>query len=92
MTLPAFLLGIVFASLYGTIYHLVRGGGRSRALFYLLLGWAGFATGHWLAEARGWDFIVLGPLNLGFGTIGSYVFLGMGDWLSRATVRQDPEV
>ncbi|MGE5250399.1 MAG: hypothetical protein ACM3QS_09325 [Bacteroidota bacterium] len=83
MTLPAFLLGGLIATLYGALYHLARGGAAWRLLLYLLLAWAGFASGHLIASLWGWTVLQVGPLNLGPATIGSLFFLAIGDWLSR---------
>ena len=88
MTLPALLLAFLIASLYGAVYHLVRGGDGKRLALYLLLAWLGFAAGHWFGEWRGWLLIRFGTINLGAGTVGSYLFLGLGDWLSRIEARQ----
>ena len=89
MTLPAFVLSVLFVGFYGSLYHAVRGGRGARWLLYLFLSGCGFAAGHWLAAARGWHFLQLGPIELGLATVGSYAFLGVGDWLSRAIVPGD---
>ena len=82
MSIPALILGFVIASLYGALYHLMRDGGIWRLMFYLVLAWAGFTTGHFVGAWLGWEFFPLGLLNLGTATLGSLVFLGAGDWLS----------
>jgi hypothetical protein len=82
MTIPALLLGFVISTLYGTLFHLWRGGGAARFLLYLILGWLGFWAGHTLAVHLGWSFLDIGPLHLGMATLGSFVFLGGGYWLS----------
>lgn len=83
MTLPGILLGFVISSLYGALFHLVRDGTMRRLLGYLVLAWVGFAVGHLIGAWRGWIFLTVGPLNLGMGTLGSSILLGIGDWLSR---------
>lgn len=82
MTLPSIILGIVISSLYGTIFHLYRGGGPGRILLYVVLAWIGFWIGHFLGNYLGWIFLSLGSLNLGMGTIGSALMLAFGYWLS----------
>lgn len=82
MTAPALLIGFVIASIYGSAFHLWRGGQMARLLVYLVLGWAGFWAGHFLGEYLGWHFLGLGPLNMGVATIGSAIFLLVGHWLS----------
>jgi len=86
MTLPSLLVMALVASLYGALYHLARGGGPGRLFFYLLLAWLGFAGGQFLGLWRGWQLFPLGQVNLGMGTLGSFVVLLAGDWLSRIRV------
>lgn len=81
MTIPAILIGFVFGSIYGTVFHLWLGGNITRLIIYILLGWAGFWVGHFLGEYLGWHFLAVGPLNLGLATLGSGVFLLVGHWL-----------
>jgi hypothetical protein len=83
MTIPAAIFGFLIASLCGALYHLARGGRGWRLPLYLILAWAGFAAGHLVGAWFGWPFLKLGALNTGAATIGSLVFLGLGDWLSR---------
>ena len=82
MTIPSFLIALLIASLYGVLYHLVRGGGLGRLLLFLIFGWSGFALGHFVGVRWGWVLIPLGELNLGLSTIGSLFLLVLGDWVS----------
>jgi len=92
MTLPSMLLALVIALLYGALYHFARGGNGWRLLLYLGLSALGFFAGELVGNWRGWMLFMLGPLNLGMGTIGSALFLGVGDWLSRIEARKDSGV
>lgn len=83
MTLPTLLFALIIALLYGTLYHLFRGGGFWRMFLYLGLSVLGFAIGHLVGLWRGWVFLPLGSLNLGMSTLGSILILVFGDWLSR---------
>jgi hypothetical protein len=83
MTIPSLIFAFLIASLYGVLYHLVRGGGLGRLLLFLIFGWAGFALGHLVGIWQGWLLIPLGELNMGLSTLGSLVLLLLGDWLSR---------
>jgi hypothetical protein len=83
MTLPALLFALLIAFFYGALYHLLRGGGFWRLLFYLGLSALGFAMGHLFGLWRGWIFIPFGLLNLGVSSMGSLILLVTGDWLSR---------
>ncbi len=82
MTLPAFLFGLLISSLYGAAFHLWKGGGPGRLLLYLLLSWAGFWLGHFIAGWVGLTLASVGPVRVGAGTIGSLIFLFVGHWLS----------
>ncbi len=82
MTLPSLILGVIFSTLYGAIFHLVKGGNLSKLLLDIILSWLGFWTGHFLAEKLGWTFLSIGPLHLGLATIMSFIFILIGYWLS----------
>ncbi|HSM72125.1 MAG TPA: hypothetical protein VK851_11335 [Anaerolineales bacterium] len=83
MTVPALLFALLIALLYGSLYHLLRGGGFWRLVLYLVLSVLGFAIGHLIGLWRGWIFMPLGSLNLGMSSLGSLLILIIGDWLSR---------
>jgi len=82
MTTPGIVLGIVLSSLYGSAFHLWRGGNLGRLFLYLVLSWVGFWIGHIVGGQLGWTFATVGSLNLGMATIGSFIFLAIGHWLS----------
>ena len=65
MTLPTLIFGGLVATLYGAIFHLIRGGGLGKLLLYILLSWAGFFLGQYIGERTSWEFINVGALNLG---------------------------
>jgi len=83
MTIPTLLFALVVALLYGSLYHLLRGGGFWRLVLYLVLSAIGFAIGHLIGLWQGWIFFPLGSLNLGISTLGSIAVLLLGDWLNR---------
>jgi hypothetical protein len=83
MTLPSYLLGFLLSSLYGAAFHVRKGGSLGRLLLYMILGWAGFWGGHFLASWAGWDFASLGPLHLGAASFLSLLFLVVGHWISQ---------
>jgi hypothetical protein len=82
MTYPAILFGILISTLYGTVFHLWRGGGLGRLLLYVIFGWIGFWIGHGLASYFGLTIGMAGPLHLGPASVGSLIFLLVGYWLS----------
>jgi hypothetical protein len=82
MSLPTILFGLLISTLYGAVFHLWKDGGLGRLFLYLILGWAGFWLGQFLAARMGWTFASLGSLHLGLATAGSALFLAVGYWLS----------
>lgn len=86
MTLPTLLFALLIALFYGAFYHLIRGGNFWRLILYFGLSIFGFALGHLLGIWRGWTFIPLGSLNFGLSSLGSFMVLILGDWLSRVEV------
>ena len=89
MTPPAYLLGLVYALLLGSLFHVWRDGGPGRLLLYLVLSVLGAAAGQWLGTRQNWTILAVGPLNIGMITAGSLVFLGVGYWLSLVEFRSD---
>lgn len=89
MTIPALLLALLFALLIGTLYHLLRGSGIGHLLLFLGLSVLGFGGGHLLSLWLNWDFLPLGQINIGLSSVGSIIFLVIGDWLSRIEVKAD---
>ena len=83
MTIPSLIFALLIASLYGALYHLIRGGGPGRIFLYLLFSWVGFAIGHLVGVSQEWVLIPLGQLNVGLSTVGSLIFLLLGDWITR---------
>lgn len=87
MTLPTLLFALLVALFYGAVYHLIRGGGFWRLILYFSLSIFGFAIGHLIGIWRSWTFLPFGSLNLGLSSLGSFMVLIMGDWLSRIEAR-----
>ena len=90
MTLPAYLLGLIFTLLLGALFHAWRDGGCGRLVFYLALSVAGGAAGQWLGDKQNWTVFPVGPLNVGLVTAGSLLFLAAGYWLSLAEIHGGP--
>lgn len=90
MTLPSILLGVVLSSLFGAVYHLIRGGSGKRLLAYLIAGWAGFWLGHLVGQVFDFTFFSIGPLRLGTATIGAVLTLILANWLAIETVTPKP--
>ena len=88
MTLPAFIFGVVISTFYGAAFHFWKGGGAGRLLLYLILGWVGFWIGHLVAGFLNWSFDSLGALHFGTATVGAFLFLAIGYWLSLVEVER----
>jgi len=88
MTFPAIIFGIVLSTVYGTAFHVWKGGGLKRLVLYVILSWMGFWIGHIVGGALSWSFAAAGPINAGMATLGSAVFLFVGEWLSRVEITQ----
>ncbi len=88
MTLPSLLLGVLLSTLYGAVFHLLRGGGLGRLLLYILFSWVGFWAGHFVASYFNWTYDSLGALHLGTASIGSLLVLLVGYWLSLVQVER----
>jgi hypothetical protein len=82
MNIPSIILGCLFATLYGALFHLWRDGGFFRLLLYILFGWVGFWIFNFLAGFWGWTFLSIGSLRLGAASLGSFFVIGLGGWLS----------
>jgi hypothetical protein len=92
MTIPALLFGFVIASLYGALFHLVRGGAPARLFLFLVLSWLGFALGHIIGSWRGWTLFPVGPLDFGAATIGSILLLALSLVNFRRLIRKEDAV
>ena len=79
MPIPTIVFGILLSTLYGGLYHLIRGGPIRKLLLFLVLAWAGFWLGDTLGWLLGWNFGQIGIMNAGMGTILAFVFMGVGD-------------
>ena len=82
MTTPAFIYSFLLATFLGSAFHFLKGGSGGRLILLLILSWAGFIVGHLLGSIWGINFIMIGPVYGGFGSIGSILFLLIGNWFS----------
>ncbi len=89
MTFPAIFFGFVLATIYGAVFHFWRGGSLRKLVLFLLLSWLGFWVGHGIGALLDWTFASTGPVNTGMATIGSLIFLFVGEWLSRVEITKN---
>jgi hypothetical protein len=81
MTIPSLLFALLIALLLGALYHLIRDGGTSHLIIFLIMSILGFTIGHLVGSWRDWILFPVGPLNLGMEIIGALMFLVLADWL-----------
>jgi len=86
------LFALLIALLLGALFHILRGGNGWRLLLYLASSVIGFALGQGLSLWRGWRLLAFGALDVGAGIIGSFIFLALGDWLSRIENKDENRV
>ncbi|MEJ2447324.1 MAG: hypothetical protein P8Y37_05205 [Anaerolineales bacterium] len=83
MTAPALIYSFLLATLLGAAFHFWKGGGGGRLLLMLILSWVGFFLGHQLGTFWGLNFLMIGPVQGGFGILGSILLLMIGNWISQ---------
>ncbi|PWH17834.1 MAG: hypothetical protein DDG60_01190 [Anaerolineae bacterium] len=88
MPLPTIVFGILLSTLYGGLYHLIRGGKTRKLLLYLALAWAGFWMGDTIGWLLNWTFAPVGMMNAGMGTLGAFFFLVVGDVVGMIMARK----
>ena len=88
MNVPILLLGFVLATLYGALFHFWKGGSIKRLMIILGLSWVGFWVGQIIGGLTNISFAAVGVLNTGMATIGSIIFLFVGNWLSLVEVQR----
>lgn len=91
MSIPTLFLGLILSTLYGSIFHLWRGGNAGRIFLYLVLSWVGFWLGHLIGNYLGVSFDLIGQLHIVLATLGSLIFLAVGYWLSLVQVETKPK-
>jgi hypothetical protein len=82
MTILAFIFGSVVASIFGALYHLVRGGSGGQLFLYLVVSGISFWFGHLVANITGITFFSLGPIRTGLAALFTIVGLVAAEWLS----------
>lgn len=87
MTLPAYVLGSLYALLLGALFHVWRDGGVGRLLLFLILSVIGSAAGQLVGSWMNWSVLPVGPLDVGLMTAGSLILLALGYWLSLVEFR-----
>jgi hypothetical protein len=88
---PAFTFGLLLATLYGALTHLILGGEVRLLLVYILASWVGFGIGQGIGQVMAIRLLAIGQINVLTATLGSLialattVFLSQGRAASRRT-------
>ena len=64
MTTPGIVFGVVISSIFGLVFHFLRGGSFTRLLVHIVTSWIAFFVGHFVGEWTNWHFLRYGTLNL----------------------------
>jgi uncharacterized protein YacL len=83
MTLSAYLISLLFASILGLLFHVIVGGRGWRIIFYIICSILGFFLGNLLGAVVGWKWLNVGPIHTVTATIGAIGILLLGRWLGK---------
>ncbi len=72
---PALTFGLLLATLYGALTHLIIGGSGRILLLYILTSWVGFAIGQATGRVMGIHIWAIGAIGVITGTLGSAIAL-----------------
>jgi hypothetical protein len=83
MTLSAYLISIVFATIIGLLFHVIVGGRGWRIIYYILCSWIGFFLGNLIGAGVHWTWLNVGPIHTLTASLGSIGMLLLGRWLGK---------
>ena len=78
MTIQAILFIVLVSAFYGCLFNLITGGNIFSIFVNIAIAIAGFFAGHFVGNVIGREFLQIGVINFGWGTIISFVFLMIG--------------
>jgi len=82
MTLQAILFIILVSAFYGCLFNLITGGNVFSIFVNILIATAGFFVGQFVGNVIGREFLRVGVINFGWGSIISFIFLAIGSAIS----------
>jgi len=68
---PGLALGVILSTAYAALFNLWQKGNFKALRNYILAAWIGFAVGHFVGEAVGFEWLLIGQLNVASGTVGA---------------------
>jgi hypothetical protein len=82
MTFASILLGCVIASIPACGFNFFIAGTLKKLLLLNVFAWIGFWIGQIFATWKNISFLKVGPIILGIDLLFSFVFIGLGYWLT----------
>jgi hypothetical protein len=76
---PTVVLSVAIATLYGALFHLLRGKSLKELVWHWLAALLGFGVGQLLASGLGWNDVRIGELHL----LSASVFCWISMFLAR---------
>jgi hypothetical protein len=64
MSIHAFLLGLIIATLTAAVFHLLRGGRLRHLVLYIVVAWVSFFIGQVFSESIRWHLLRIGAINI----------------------------
>lgn len=83
MTTPAIVFCFLVSALYGSVFHLIRGGNFFTLIVFILVATGGFFLGHYIATLISLEFVRIGSVNFGVASIVSVIALIISGLISR---------
>ncbi len=74
---PVFLLGSAVATAWAGLFHLLFGRRWRELVLYWFVSLLGFAVGQAVAEALGWEWLLLGQVHLVEGSLLAWVAMAL---------------
>lgn len=72
---PTITFAFIIATLYGSLFHLIRGGDVRRLAIYMLAGWLGFLLGQMVGMMTNFSLLNIGPIHMISATVGAFIAL-----------------
>ncbi len=82
MTIQAILFILLVSAFYGCLFHVITGGNVFSIFINILIATAGFFAGQFVGSVIGTEVLRLGVIYFSWGTIVSFIFLGIGYMIS----------
>ena len=78
---PMIALSVVLATLYGSIFYVVKGRALIELAIFCGVSLLGFATGELAGQALRLNILMIGEVHVIEATLGSVAFLSVARWL-----------